>query len=154
MDDILKLTLGQIIGHGAGILLILAMCIEITPIKFNPLSSILAWIGKKTNRDVIKRMSVVEESVTNLSEKMEAMQAEDDRQAAIGARTRILRFGDEILRDVEHTKDYFDSILKDAKMYEDYCRTHPTFENGVTEPTIQRIKEVYHDRLVKNDFLK
>ena len=136
MEELLNLSLGQIAGSGISILLLLSLFIEIVPVKISP----LGWIGSRLNQGVLQRVGALEKQVAE--------------QTAISARARILRFGEELLRGVEHTKEHFDSILKDIKMYEAYCEKHREFENGITEPIIERIKEVYRDRLRKNDFLK
>lgn len=102
---------------------------------------------KKDLYDVKTELSAVQGQV-------DAMSKASGEQAAINARARILRFGDEVLHGQPlHSKDHFDSILKDCKAYEKYCATHEDFENGVTEPTIERIRAVYRERLEKNDFM-
>ena len=76
-----------------------------------------------------------------------------DERDAILCRSRILLFGDEILHEVRHSKEHFDQILLDISTYENYCDTHPTFENNQSVMTIQNIKDVYHDCMKKHDFL-
>ena len=98
-------------------------------------------------------MTALKKDVSGVQKKVDEMAAAADEQSAISARARILRFGDEVLHGQKHSKDHFDSILRDAKLYEIYCSTHKDFENGVTEVIIDRIKAVYHERLEKNDFL-
>ena len=153
---------------GSGVtLVVLLTLIQIVPIKLNPWSLIwklikkgIGALGKVINSSVLTKMSAVETElssvkaeITTVQQKVEALSEASDEQAAINARARILRFGDEVLHGKKHTKDHFDSILRDAKMYERYCNTHESFENGVTEPTIERIKAVYRERLDKSDFL-
>ena len=150
-----------------GALLAAMTLIQISPIKIDPwtwlgklFAMIVGAVGKTFNGALMTKMTEVEEKVDGLEQKIDAVEQKVDAgqgdaqvQAAISARSRILRFGDEVLHDRKHTKDHFDSVLRDARMYERYCAAHPEFENGVTEPTIQRIKEVYAGRLEKNDFL-
>ena len=150
-----------------GALLAALTLIQISPIKLDPwtwlakLAAKLAGaVGRAFNHSLMTKMTEVEQKVDGLEQKIDAVEQKVDAvqgdaqvQAAINARSRILRFGDEVLHDRKHTKDHFDSVLRDARMYERYCAAHPEFENGVTEPTIQRIKDVYAGRLEKNDFL-
>lgn len=98
-------------------------------------------------------LSSVKDTVAAVQTNVVEMGTANEEQAMINARARILRFGDELLHKVRHSKDHFDSVLKDAKTYENYCREHQNFENGVTEPTIQRIRDVYDACLESNDFL-
>ena len=53
---------------------------------------------------------------------------------------------------VEHTKEHFDQILDDIKTYDDYCQTHPEFENNKTVITTQVILETYHRLFVEHKF--
>ena len=46
MEVLMGLTLGQINGRIAGALAALSVFVEITPVKINPISFILRWIGK------------------------------------------------------------------------------------------------------------
>ena len=83
--------------------------------------------------------------------RFEGSEAEKDAQ---GARRRILRFNDELLRDIDHSKEYFDDILEDIKTYENYCHTHPSFENGKTVMADKNIKRCYELCMEKQSFLK
>lgn len=157
----------QEIVTGGGVLLIFLTLVQIAPIKINPWSGVgkmckkgIKAFGRIINGEVLEKVSSVEAELASVKsdvavvqQKVEKAAEASDAQAAISARARILRFGDEVLHGQRHTKDHFDSVLRDAKMYEVYCSGHPEFENGVTEPTIKRIKAVYSERLEKNDFL-
>lgn len=161
------MSINDIITGGGIVLVVILTLIQVTPIKINPWSWIwrkikkgMSILGKDVNGEILEEisnlkneMSAVKADVAAVQQKVDAMSEAYDEQAAITARSRILRFGDEVLHGQMHTKDHFDSILKDARMYEQYCETHKNFENGVTEPTIKRIKDVYRDALKKNSFL-
>ena len=67
--------------------------------------------------------------------------------------TRVLRFGDELLHDVRHTKEHFDDVLRDITEYEKYCLEHPEFENDQMHITAEHIKETYHKCLREHSFL-
>lgn len=153
-------------GGGIALAAILTL-VQFSPIKVNPWTALgklaklgLKQLGRLLTGDVLDQLTSLETEVTALKgdvagvqRQMEEMSSSNGEQAAISARARILRFGDEVLHNIKHTKDHFDSVLRDAKMYGRYCASHPDFENGVTEPTIERIKAVYAERLEKNDFL-
>lgn len=151
---------------GGGVVALLSL-IQIAPIKLAPWTFLaklakagLRLLGRSINSELMEEVSSIKQEVSDLKtdvagvqEKMDEISSSTGEQAAISARARILRFGDEVLHNIKHTKDHFDSVLRDAKMYGRYCASHPDFENGVTEPTIERIKAVYAERLEKNDFL-
>lgn len=132
--------------YGGGALLILMTLIQITPIKLNPWSWIGRIIGRLINGEVL-------EKVDALSEDVKRNKNDDDEQWASLSRTHILRFGDELLHNVKHSKEHFDQVLLDIKKYEEYCDSHPNYLNNVAHATIQRIKKTYQECLEKNDFL-
>ncbi len=148
-------------------LVALLTLIQISPLKLNPWRPLgnlikkgLSGIAKLLNKEVIAEIGEVKADITNMKTELADVKTEltnvktgVNKQGAINARARILRFGDELLHGMNHSKDHFDSILRDAHDYESYCDTHKDFENGVTGPTIQHIRSVYQDRLSKNDFL-
>lgn len=115
-------------------------------------SVILANKGIKKERQaadnaVMKKLDV-------LSEKLEQHIQQDASTKADEARSRILRFGDEVRREILHTEEHWIDILLDIDRYEDYCDAHPNYENNRATHTIQYLKNVYDGRLKKNDFLK
>lgn len=53
----------EIIKNISSILAIAGIFVEIVPVKFNPISSLLKWIGKNLNGDLINRVEKLEEKV-------------------------------------------------------------------------------------------
>lgn len=152
MDEILGWTVGEIIGGGIGLVVILSVFIEITPIKVNPVSAILSWVGNKTTKAVSGQITCLAKEVKRLGQKVDDLEYAADMRNAVACRVRILRFGDECRAGSEHSKEMFDQILGDVSVYEHYCAEHPEFANNKTELTSQHIKKLYLDRLEKNDF--
>ena len=77
----------------------------------------------------------------------------DDRMAqnqAILARTHILRFDDELLNDIKHSKEYFSQQLQDIDTYEAYCQIHPNFKNSYATAAITHIRKTYDELLDKH----
>ena len=140
------MSIFDIVTTGGGAVLILITHIQISPIKINPWSAIGRAVGKIINGEVLERVNVLDAAIKSLK-------AEFSENVAIDCRTRILRFGDEVLHGTKHTKDHFEEILRDIKKYNLYCEQHPEFENNVTELTSMRIKEIYQNCLKHNDFL-
>ena len=146
MENFANVTLGQLTGGLVSFAVLLSAFIEIAPIKINPISKMLAWVGVKINGEVITKVDKLETEV-------KAIQQADAERDAINCRARILRFGDEVIHGVRHSKDHFDQTLRDIDTYEKYCSSHPDFKNNVTGMTTAKIKDVYKKRLDQNDFL-
>ncbi len=140
------LTVGQMIGGIAGIVFVLSIFVEITPIKWNPVSSFLKWLGKKINGDVISKVNDLEEKIDSLEEDL-------SESKAITCRIRILRFGDEVRAGIKHSQESFDQVLSDITNYQNYCDDHKDFKNEKTVMTTKIIRDNYEERLKKNDFL-
>ena len=160
MDIIMNATVGQLIGGGIGAIAVLSALIEFVPIKLNPISDFLNWVGKRTNKELdgrIKeldgRIEDLEGKVSHISSKQESIGASMLEQDAINCRIRILRFSDEIRRGVRHSQESFDQTLSDITKYKKYCEEHPDFENEKTVMANERIKKAYDKCMDDNDFL-
>ena len=101
---------------------------------------------------MIKRYDNKKGLMAQLMSKVDLLRADFEEEKAINARTRILRFADELMHEKRHSKEYFDQILEDVDKYKKYCDDHPKFENSKAVASIARIKSVYARRLEENDF--
>ena len=153
MDAIIKLaeamkgmSVSEFVGDATLLLVGLSAFVEITPIKINPVSAVLKWIGSKINGEVISRMNTLEKDIKRIE------YTEGERYAK-SARTRVLRFGDEIIHGVKHSKEHFDDVLLDIHEYDTYCEKHPEFENDRMQLTAQHIKETYRKCMEEHSFL-
>jgi hypothetical protein len=146
MNALASMTLGEIFYSAAGMILALSVFVEITPIKINPVSDALKWLGKKCNADMAVRMDKMEQRIDDMERK-------NGERDIIVVRSRILRFGDEVRRKERHSEEHFDQILSDIDDYEKYCDTHKDFKNNKTKATTARILEVYQECVRQNDFL-
>ena len=142
MEKIMELTLGQIVGFGSLAVALLSVFIEITPIKINPISALLRWIGEKTNKELMDKVNLLEVNVRAL-----------EQADVVACRVRILTFADEIRRGVRHSKETFDQVLSDIDSYERYCAEHPAFMNNKTVAAKAKILELYSECIDKNNFL-
>lgn len=131
---------------GGGGLLVLMTLIQITPIQINPWSWIAKRIGRAINGEVLEKVSAINGVVNEMKD-------HNAEEWASLSRTHILRFGDEILHGVAHSKEHFDQILVDISKYETYCNDHPEYLNGVANATIKQIKKTYQKCLDNNSFL-
>lgn len=146
IENLSNMSVGQIALSGTLILSALATVIQISPIKIDPWTALARAIGRAINGEVIEKVEKLENSVESLNNKV-------DENGAKTARARILRFGDEIIHGVRHSKEHFDDILDDMTDYEHYCQAHPDFKNDKTGLTSALIKDTYKECLKKHDFI-
>lgn len=62
---------------------------------------------------------------------------------AVLARTHILRFADELKSGVLHSEEYFKQQILDIDTYNDYCKHHEGFANGLTKMSSEYIMLEY-----------
>lgn len=118
--------------------------VEVSKIKINPWSLLLNHIGSLLNHNITQELKGIKEEISNTAKEVQTLKQDFERQNAINARTRILRFGDELLHeDRKHTKEHFDQIIRDCQSYSQYCEEHPDFENSVIVQTMKYIENAY-----------
>lgn len=139
-------TIKQILLGGGGVLLVLMTLVQITPIKINPWT----WLGKKIGRML---NGEVLDKVDDLGQELADHKAKSEERHATLCRAHILRFGDEVLHGVPHSKEGYDNILLDIDSYEEYCDKHPGYKNNVAVATIKHIKKMYQKHLEEDSFL-
>jgi len=141
------MTMKEILYGGGGGLLVLLTLIQIAPVKLNPWSAMLGWLGRQVNKDLLSQVKAMKTEIDTIRDENREIHAKD-------CRVRILRFSDEIYLGQPHSQEHFKQILGDITHYEKYCDEHPEFENQIAVAAIAQIKESYNDRLRKHDFLK
>ena len=134
------MSIQEILASGGGVLVVVMTLVQIAPVTLNPWSWLARSIGRAVNAEVIK--------------KLDAHITMDDRRTADGHRARILHFNNELLRDIDHTKEEFREVLAEIDAYELYCREHPEYPNNRAVLAIKNIQEVYMERLKRHDFLQ
>ncbi len=148
------MSLQEILCGGGGVLVILLSIIEVSPIKVNPWSRLAKWLGKAINADVIKELETVKATQEETRERLESHINTNEKREADNCRARILRFNNELIREIPHTKEEFVEVLKDIDDYERYCREHKDYANGRAVHAIANIGRVYDQRLEKHDFIQ
>ena len=142
------------------VLATLSIVIEVSPIKINPWSKLAENIGKAFNKPALDKIASVEqqlkktnEKLAETNEKLDGHMANDELQKAEDARAAVLRFNNELLRNIPHTREEFFEVLQKIDIYEDYCDRHKDYENNRAVHAIANINRVYDERLAKHDFL-
>ena len=136
----------ELLGCGAGSLLTLTALIQIAPIKVNPWTAIAKAVGRAINADVLNELDTVKKDLADHI-RMDGERNADEHRA------RILRFNNELLRDIPHTKEEFIDVLADIDFYERYCEDHKDYKNNRAVHAIANISRVDDERLQKHDFM-
>lgn len=126
------MSLYELLASGGGVLFVILTVVQIAPVRVNPWSRIARWIGSALNGEVLDSL---------------------EEEKANTRRYRILRFDDEIRHKVKHTEEHFNQIMEDVDSYEQYCRTHPKYENCKAVSAIRNIKQTWEKCRNENSFL-
>jgi len=92
------------------------------------------------------------EAIKDLRKQVESIGDRVDQNAAVLARTHILRFNDELINGTQHSQEYFRQQLQDIDTYENYCRKHPDFQNSYALMAIDNIRSTYRKLMEKGEF--
>ena len=141
------MTFDKILACSGGGLFLLLTLIQLAPIQINPWSAIARWVGRAVNVEVLGKLGKLEKQ---LDEHIDT----DDKRDADSHRLEILRFNNELLRSVGHTKEEFIEVLAEIDAYEKFCTDHPDYPNNRAVLAIENIQENYKERLKKHDFLR
>ena len=125
-------------GFYALIFVVAAACFEISPIKINPVSSFLKWLGRKLNGELQGQLDRLAEDV--------------DINRVEQIRWEILDFANSCRHKRKHTKDEFTHILQQHSKYEELTQKRG-IENGVIDEEYKYIVELYNRCCHENSFL-
>lgn len=146
------MTLEEILLIGGGGLASILTIIQVAPVKVNPWSWIAKCLGRAFNADALSELKELKKEQKEIRTKLDAHIKADDENRADERRTNILRFNNELIRGLPHTREEFIDILADIDVYERYCEKHPEYENNRAVHAIANIGRVYDERLKKHDF--
>lgn len=145
METLANLTVGELLGGAAGIVVLVSVFVEITPIKINPISQFLGWLGKKINGQVL-------EKVEDLGKKLDATEKKIDENEIDRIRWEILDFANSCRNGRHHTKDEFDHIIQQNDKYHKILEERE-MTNGQTELAFDYISTIYTHCMEENSFL-
>lgn len=108
------------------------------------------WFGTWVNS---RNSNGIRAIVDQLKKDIERMKATEEEREIMNSRRRILRFNDELLNNVDHSKEYFDDVVNDCTIYKNYCAKNPSFRNGKAVLAIENIERVYRICMEEHKFL-
>ena len=140
MEAIAEMTIGSLIGSGAGILALLCLIIEFSPIKLNPLAVLGRRINAETNAKVDKLQAEI------LKQRVLIDDNERDR-----IRFEILNFANSCRCKRRHSIEEFNHIFELYDKYHEILdRNHEI--NGKIDSDMEYIRMIYHKCQEENDF--
>lgn len=106
---------------------------------------LLTFIQFLINRHDSKndRTKDILKAVADTNTRLTALEKSFAQDKATQARTKILRFRDELYNNIDHSQEYFEQVLDDIEAYNKYCSIHPEFRNGRTKIAAKYINDEY-----------
>lgn len=154
LEEIIQTTQVQNLVWLAGMIMVVLMTIvQKASTKYKPWTWLAEQFGKAANKEMLDKQDKLEKKVDYLEEKVKCNGKADEKEKALAARRRILRFADEIRRRERHSEEYFNNVLEDVSFYKQYCKEHDDFENEKATIAIKLIEETYTACIKANDFL-
>ena len=103
---------------------------------------------------LISRKDKTGEKIDKLTVLVQEISERVDHSSATSARTRIMRFDDELINGIHHSREYFQQTLEEIDTYESYCAKHPDFKNNACVLAIEHIRRVYSHLQDSNGFVQ
>lgn len=144
--------LNWIVHNIVQIILALSIFIQITPIKFNPWSTLFQWIGKIITTESNKKIETLIKDTDSLKKQVTVVQSNLNENEKDRIRWEILDFANSCRNGRRHTKDEFQHIIALNDKYRKLLAL-TNDKNGVFEMEYDYIKKLYGERQEKNDFL-
>ena len=133
------------VGIIGSILIVGSLLIEVLPVKINPISSLLSYIGKNINKEVNSK-------IDDLSNTLNTHVSTYTERWLNDIRWQILYFSNECARGINHTREHFNFIMKKCDAYEKYIKAKD-LPNGVTTEAMYIIRKDFSERIHNNSFL-
>ena len=150
----------ELIGEKSGelsfwaiIVFVLSIGVEFTPIKFNPWSAVLGWIGSRLNSRLNAKLTEIDNKVDKLNNDLDKHIAESFAKEIRDTRRDILDFCNACMNGRKHTKEQFEFVIKQCDEYEAYIEKNH-IRNGVVDAAIQEIRRLNQRCIRENSYLK
>ena len=135
------------------VVLLLSIGVEFTPIKFNPWSTILGWLGSRLNSRLNAKLTEIDNKVDKLNNDLDKHIAESFAKEIRDTRRDILDFCNACMNGRKHTKEQFEFVIKQCDEYEAYIEKNHV-RNGVVDAAINEIRRLNQKCIQENSYLK
>lgn len=146
VETVKGMTVGEIAGNATLLLVGFSTFFEISPIKFNPITMFLRWLGNKFNGPVLEKLSEQDAAMGEIRDVVD--DNEIDR-----IRWEILDFSNSCRQGKLHTLDEFVHIIElNEKYHKILDRRELT--NGRIDLEYRYIVKIYEKCQAEDSFLK
>ena len=148
----MELDIQSLISGAASLAVIVGIFIEITPVKINPVSTLLKFIGSNINAELKEEIASVKAEVESTNSTIQKVDNKVDDNEIDRIRWEILDFSNSCRSKKRHTKEEFDHIISLNQKYHRILDEREE-ENGQVELAFEYIRKIYCKCLENNSFL-
>lgn len=138
-------------NHGTLVVILLCL-VEITPIKINPLSWVLKWIGEKINGELRTEIKSLHDGLLEARDDLNELKGDVEQMKVDAMRWDILTFANNCHCGKRHTKEEWNHVISQCQEYEDYIE-RKQISNGVIVEETKYLRELYQGIIRDNNFL-
>ena len=131
---------------------LLGIFIEVAPVKINPVSTLLKFIGSNINADLKTEISAVKMEIETTKENVQKINNKVDNNEIDRIRWEILEFSNSCRSGKRHTKEEFDHVINLNRKYHRILDEREE-ENGQVDLAFEYIRKIYCKCLENNSFL-
>ena len=131
----------------------LSLVVQISPIKWNPWSSLLTWIGKMLTKNVMTEIEGIKSDLADVKAEQKRQEKESDENEMDRIRSEVLDFANSCRLRRRHTKEEFDHIFALNDKYQQLLEKTGQ-QNGRFEDAYEYIRVLYRRCMEQNDFLQ
>jgi len=135
------------------VIFLLSIGVEFTPIKFNPWTAILGWIGSRLNSRLNAKLTEIESKVDKLGNDLDKHITESVAKEVKDTRRDILDFCNACMNGRKHTKEQFEFVIKQCDEYEKYIK-EKGIRNGVVDAAMTEIRRLNLKCIQENSYLR
>lgn len=150
--ELASLDLQTLLNGFVSVGVVLSIFVEVTPIKINPVSTLLKFIGSNINADLKAEISVLKADVETTKESVQRIGNKVDNNEIDRIRWEILDFANSCRNGKKHTKEEFDHIISLNQKYHKILDEREE-ENGQVDMAFDYIGKLYRKCMETNGFL-
>ena len=105
-----------------------------------------SWVQSHNSKSLRSEINSIQGEIEKMKENEETREIKNTRR-------QILRYNDELLIGIEHSKEFFDEIIEDVDIYRRFTNSHPDYSNGKANLASENIERVYRECLKDRKFL-
>ena len=121
--------------------------------KFESLDKKISEYEKSTDQKYQELKEQDQKHYEELKRRDDEQDEKRQLRIALDSRRRILRASDEIRQGVKHSEEFFNDILDDMTLYDNYCDENPKFKNHRAVSAEETIRKAHRHCIDHNDFL-